>query len=185
MKYKLHYITAVFFLCAAAHADFRPRIVDMELNKAYIPIGFDDNDNVQVMVTGVFNNTCYRVGPTTVHVDETTKTIQIRQSAYDYGFECLQIELPFAQVVNIGLVPAGTGGFRIPKPKRLGGFRCYARRAPRQMIISMRRYPTHSSRKSREPTPFQLHLEGCSRQPVRASKKSWCITIRMSSSFSR
>lgn len=160
MKYLLS-IAAVLFFCTGAHADFRPRVVDMELTKAYIPIGFDDNDNVQVMVTGLFNNTCYRVGPATAHVDEVTKTIQIHQTAYDYGFECLQIELPFAEVVNVGIVTDGNWTVQDSvSGKRLGGLPIMRAKsaAPDDFLYA----PISDAfiTKKTGTDIFQLHLEG-------------------------
>ncbi|NBW99597.1 hypothetical protein EBR03_08505, partial [bacterium] len=40
-----------------------PKTVETALTKAYIPLGFDDNDRIQIAVAGTFKNTCYKVGP--------------------------------------------------------------------------------------------------------------------------
>jgi len=84
-----------------------PVLVNVVLEKSFIPIGFDDNDKVQVVVTGTFSNACYRVGPYQVQTDRENRKVHIRQSAYLYPGWCLQIMIPFTQVIDIGLLPSG------------------------------------------------------------------------------
>lgn len=81
--------------------------VSWPLQKAFTPVGFDDNDRVQVAVSGEFPNTCFHVGPYTSKVDSASHTIFLGQHAYSYFAMCLQILLPFTQVIDVGPVPAG------------------------------------------------------------------------------
>lgn len=107
MTWKLAVFATAFALGLAAQGDQNPEIVDVSLQKSFIPIGFDDNDRVQVTVEGMFPNTCYKVSTTGASVNEEQKTIQFRQTAYHYSGVCLQMIVPFTQVVDVGLVKAG------------------------------------------------------------------------------
>lgn len=97
-------ILASFSLLSQAEL---PGQLNWPLRKAFIPAGFDDNDRVQVTVTGEFPNTCFHVGPYTSRVDVPSKTIFLEQQAYSYSTMCLQILLPFSQVIDVGIVPVG------------------------------------------------------------------------------
>ena len=75
---------------------------------ALAPLGFDDNDNAQVVLSGVFPNTCFRVGPVTSQVDASHQRIIISNEAYFYPSSwCLQVFVPYTQTVNLGPVKAG------------------------------------------------------------------------------
>jgi len=87
---------------------FLPKIVNVEVRKTYVPTGFDDNDRIQLMAAGTFPNTCYKVGHYTTEIDAQTKTIRIRQSAYQYFGVCLNLVVPFSQIVDLGPLKAGT-----------------------------------------------------------------------------
>ena len=114
MGYKI--AIALLFLvlpnfATAADADgdsaFKPEIVNIPLNKVYVPVGFDDNDRVQIVVEGDFPNTCYKIGPYTFHMNEVTKTLSVQQTAYKYMGVCIQMQVPFTQVVDLGLMRSG------------------------------------------------------------------------------
>lgn len=84
-----------------------PEVVNIGLKKAFVPIGFDDNDRIQFVVEGAFNSTCYKVGPYQVHKDMVSQTVRVQQTAYKYAGFCLQMLVPFTQVIDAGLVDAG------------------------------------------------------------------------------
>ena len=84
-----------------------PTLVDFPVGKSFVPHGFDDNDRVQVMVAGVFPDTCYRVAIAFSKVDENQKKIFITQTAYHYSGICTRVFVPFASVVDVGLVRSG------------------------------------------------------------------------------
>lgn len=96
------------FLNGVAQATQPPTLVDIGLSRAYLPVGFDDNDRVQVVVSGSFNNACYKVGPHSVEVKATEKTILVHQQAYHYGGMCLQVVVNFNQVIELGILKSGT-----------------------------------------------------------------------------
>ena len=72
-------------LVADASADsqsFHPSQVDVSLGTAYVPDGFDSNDNVQVVVEGEFMNTCFRPTTPKSEVDPISGEIRITGQAY-------------------------------------------------------------------------------------------------------
>lgn len=107
MKHGLLVLLAGFVFGAGVRAadDTTPELVPMPLTKAYVPIGFDDNDHVQVVVTGQFPDTCYKLGPVTAQ--KTATGIEVLQQAYRHNGGCLDMMVPFSQVVDLDLVKAG------------------------------------------------------------------------------
>lgn len=132
MKTKLIFTFFSFLTLSHALADNLPNTVNIALKKAFIPSGFDDNDRSQIAVEGLFPNTCYRVGPHAIKVDEAYKTVTIQQQAYLYGGMCLQMFVPFTQVIDLGLLSDGKykildaesgaslGSLDVAKSKNLG-----------------------------------------------------------------
>lgn len=84
-------------------------LVQAPIEKAFVPMGFDDNDKVEVIVHGHFPNSCYKMGPTAARVDQARKVISISAQAYYYkGAVCAQMVVPFIKSVELnGFVPAG------------------------------------------------------------------------------
>lgn len=107
MNTKQLFLGVLLFIGTVAYAAPEPKEVKVALDKAYVPIGFDDNDRVQIMVTGSFPNTCYKVDSVRAEVNAETKSIRVWQSALLYSGDCLPIVVPFSQVVNVGLVKEG------------------------------------------------------------------------------
>jgi hypothetical protein len=93
---------------ALASASTLPSKVEATFNKVYVPVGFDSNDNVQIVGEGMFKNTCYRHAETTVRVEEASHTIYLGPVAYEYAGLCLQVILPFERVIDVGILTAGT-----------------------------------------------------------------------------
>lgn len=100
-------ITLAVAACVGKASDLSPALVEHPLDKAFIPIGFDSNDQIQVAVEGVLPNTCYKVGPHHTEIDQVNKTIRIHQKAYVYLDWCLMVMLPFTRVIDLGLIGDG------------------------------------------------------------------------------
>jgi hypothetical protein len=93
---------------AAPSADFPPPAkVAVLIRSVYAPLGFDSNDNVQIVAEGFFSNSCYRPGPVDVNIDQNKKIIKIRSLAYHYSGMCLQVILPFDRVIDLGILQPG------------------------------------------------------------------------------
>jgi hypothetical protein len=74
----------------------------------FIPKGFDNNDNAQVVISGAYPNSCYKVGQTRVSVDPDMKLVHIEVTAY-YSPQtyCLMYYIPFMEVVSVGVLRKG------------------------------------------------------------------------------
>jgi hypothetical protein len=101
---------SLLFLSTNSFADSSqdPTLVSAPVEKVFIPLGFDTNDNVEVVVHGHFPSTCYKVGPSTATVDAVAKTVTIQSQAYEYpGLVCAQVRVPFVADISLGLVKEG------------------------------------------------------------------------------
>lgn len=97
------------FAASASFADpSLPTKVPASFSKVYVPVGFDSNDNVQIVGVGMFNNSCYRNAETSVRVDEASKTIHLGGLTYQYSGYCLQVMMPFDRVIDLGILKAGS-----------------------------------------------------------------------------
>lgn len=75
----------------------------------FVPQGFDDNDNAEVIIQGRFPNACMKIGPVERTIDSQTLTIRLRPQVYVYkGDLCAQVIIPFTQKVNFGTLKEGT-----------------------------------------------------------------------------
>lgn len=56
--------------------------VIVELDNAFIPSdGFDDNDNIQVVIEGYLPNSCYTLAQANTALDQSTRTLVVQQQA--------------------------------------------------------------------------------------------------------
>jgi hypothetical protein len=86
-------------------------------DRVFTPLGFDDNDNVQVVLDGTLADTCFKLGPTQVHVDHEAHKIVLRQQAYYYpGGWCAEVRIPYAQTVDLGIMQAGQYQVLLERP---------------------------------------------------------------------
>jgi hypothetical protein len=85
-----------------------PVQVQAPVEKVFAPLGFDDNDDAELVLHGHFPNTCYKVGPATATTDVAARTITIDAKAWRYpGAVCAMVMVPFIQSVKLGPIPAG------------------------------------------------------------------------------
>ncbi len=92
----------------ASAAASGPVLVTAPVERAFVPLGFDDNDNAEVIVHGHFPSTCYKMGPATASVDLDTNKITVVVKAWHYaGVFCAQIMVPFLESVKLGPLPVG------------------------------------------------------------------------------
>lgn len=93
---------------AAFYDPPRPVLRTVPIEKLFVPSGFDDNDNAQIILYGTFPNTCYSVAPISGRVDVNGRTIIIRNVSYfRSGCWCASVDVPYNQVVELGILPAG------------------------------------------------------------------------------
>ncbi len=97
-------------LSTQASAISLPRLIQAPVDKVFvITDGFDNNDNVEVVIKGNFKNSCYRADKGSAEVDPATKTIRVSATAYFYPQEiCIDMLVPYIQVVKVGVLDVGT-----------------------------------------------------------------------------
>lgn len=103
---KASLITLLALITIAAQAG--PIVVNAPIDHVFIPAGFDNNDNVEVVVTGHFPNACYARNKVEVKVEEEVIDIRITALSLVHPLEtCSQIIVPFKEVITIGNLQAG------------------------------------------------------------------------------
>jgi hypothetical protein len=96
-------------LLAAGTAAALPRVITSPVERVFVPLGFDDNDAVEVVLHGHFPSSCYKTGDVSATVDEATRTVTIEATSYLYdGARCASMMVPFTQTAQLGLVKVGT-----------------------------------------------------------------------------
>lgn len=84
------------------------KLVSVTPENAFVPPGFNNRENAQVVLTGELVNTCFKIGPTAVSIDSANKKVFLTQQAYFFnGCFCADIVTPYVQTVNLGVLPAG------------------------------------------------------------------------------
>lgn len=91
-----------------AHAASPITVIPSPVDHLFIPAGFDNNDNVEVVVTGHFPSTCY--ARNRVDVKVVKDLIDIKVTAFhrrDSSIKCLDMSVPYTEVVTVGNLQAG------------------------------------------------------------------------------
>ncbi len=118
------------FAAPVAVRTLDPIEVASPIEKIFIPEGFDDNDNIEVVLHGNFPNTCYTVGRASATVDNENHEIVVKATAYKYpGKLCLQSITPFIQTVTLGLLNEGNYTVRMADKQNL----------QKEMLVSKRK----------------------------------------------
>ncbi len=99
-------------LCALLLSSFAqaasPKIVEAPLKHLYVPVGFDNNDTVEVIVTGEFPNTCYSRNKSTVTVAEDKIYVDITAIVNEESrLDCADMMVPFKEVISLGNLQGG------------------------------------------------------------------------------
>ena len=100
--------------------------VELKLDNAMAPVrGFDNNDNVQVVVKGNLPNACYELAEATFERNDAGRVITIHQFAnHKVDGICansenlpayLQMVIPFTNEVSVGVLNAGDYKFEFKK----------------------------------------------------------------------
>lgn len=110
---KLGKIGSVVFGMCSGVVFAGPTIVNAPVDALYVPTGFDDNDNSEVVVAGMFPTSCYKVGPSEAKLNNATGEIEVFVNAYKYEGICAQVLTPFLQAVKLGILPSGEYTVRV------------------------------------------------------------------------
>lgn len=86
-----------------------PEVVEAPIDHVFVPHGFDNNDHIELVVTGKFPNPCYTrnkyevtLRPGVIKIDVTSFSMD--NPAYT---KCEPLKIPFTEVVNIGNLQGG------------------------------------------------------------------------------
>ena len=105
-KMILIYLSLVCVVVAQAESE----VVVMQPRTVFVPTGFDDNDNAQVVFEGEVPNSCYKIGATKVSINQQNKKILITHQVIKQsgeGVQCLQLTVPYQQAVDLGRIAVG------------------------------------------------------------------------------
>lgn len=110
MKYKsLICLSALLFSATHGWSASAPIQLSTKINQLYAPVGFDDNDLSEVVVTGFFPDSCYQAGEATFNIDQENKIIRINLSSYKVERDiCIAMDAPFMKSIKLGHLTAGT-----------------------------------------------------------------------------
>jgi len=89
-----------------------PEIVLSPVDHLYIPKGFDSNDSVELIVTGVFPNACFSRNDVQVAVNNDVIDITVTAFQTEKA-KCIQMQVPFKEVVTIGNLQGGEYQVRV------------------------------------------------------------------------
>lgn len=79
------------------------------INKMYVPAGFDNNDEVEVILSGVLANSCHTLGDVHFKIDNDTKAIRIwAKELVKQDTFCLEVMTHYAETVKLGNLEVGT-----------------------------------------------------------------------------
>ncbi|SMF08273.1 hypothetical protein [Pseudobacteriovorax antillogorgiicola] len=78
------------------------------ITKFFIPNGFDNNDNTEVVIHGKLPSTCYHTGDAKAKVNSKDKSIQVDADVLFYpDTYCIQSITPYIQTVKTGVLEKG------------------------------------------------------------------------------
>ena len=107
----------LFSLLFSLAAQAQPIVIDAPVEHIYIPMGFDSNDSVEVIVTGYFPNACYSRNDVKVKVSGEFVNIDITALApppeRSNKLFCADIAIPFKEVISLGNLQGGEYKVRI------------------------------------------------------------------------
>jgi hypothetical protein len=80
----------------------------VDVEHLFVPRGFDDNDNSQIVMDGWLNSTCDESVKPEYRVHAPSRTIEVAAIAERVSGICLPVLRRFTAIVDIGTLPAGT-----------------------------------------------------------------------------
>jgi hypothetical protein len=83
------------------------QLVAIQVAKIFVPTGFDDNDEIQVVLDGQLPDGCHRLAHSEIKRDAGSDSIVAVQWARKFPGQCPIVFVDFSTVVNLGRLPAG------------------------------------------------------------------------------
>jgi len=107
----MKFVTLFFLFASLAHA--QPEIITAPVDHLYIPEGFDNNDSVEVVVTGTFPNACYSRNIVEVTYNDALIDIHVTAIVPEKTRKCTDMIVPFKEVVALGTLQGGEYSIRV------------------------------------------------------------------------
>lgn len=106
LKLSLFVLTLFSPAASFGHADV-PSLVPIPIEVAFIPQDYNNSESIEIVVTGTFPSTCYKVGPHNTTVDAKNRLLKISQMAYQYHSpNCSDLyPVKFYSVIEVGILP--------------------------------------------------------------------------------
>ncbi len=81
--------------------------IPVDVRDVFVPVGFDNNDEVEVVLDGYLPDTCYKLAFSRVTFDQATHRYTVRQYARKMPGICFETPVPFTTEAPLGLIKAG------------------------------------------------------------------------------
>jgi hypothetical protein len=109
---KIFYSLVLF--CNLGHAMAADgSLISTSSERTFIPRGFDDNDQTLIVIEGRLPNDCYRLETPEIKTDHANHEIFVQPKAAYYNWLCLEVLVPWTQVVTIGKLEAGDWSLKV------------------------------------------------------------------------
>ena len=82
-------------------------LVEVQVARIFVPSGFDDNDEIQVVLDGQLPDGCHKLAHTELRRSEGSNAIVAVQWARKFPGQCPIVFVDFSTVINIGRLAAG------------------------------------------------------------------------------
>lgn len=102
------------FICA--YLCFSSPALAATVESVFIPNGFDDNDNVQIVLKGSLPSTCWKVTGVSV-IKESDYSFSIEPTSSEANRVCMPVAIPFHRVVDLGTLNSGNYLIRVGHQK--------------------------------------------------------------------
>lgn len=117
LRFKLFFVLLGLSAATGLAADSTTgEIVSLDARSVFVPIGFDDNDEVEAVVEGFLPNDCYRLTAATTEIDRENKVITIVPKARYFETTCVLTRIPFHFTANFGQLTEGSYTIKVSGP---------------------------------------------------------------------
>jgi len=101
------FLSLVLVFQGMAFAAPREEIVNVRAEYLFVPVGFDDNDEVVAVLDGYLPDPCHKLVPADVKTDIANMTVSVQQKARLFTGVCPDVIVPYTVVVRLGNLPEG------------------------------------------------------------------------------
>lgn len=103
MSRYLVFVWSLLLLSTSAFAERESRTIPLQ--KIFTPTGFDNNDNVEVVVYGHLPNLCYHTPTASAEINGNSVTVTAKANYVEQTY-CPEVTVPFSLTVTLGQLEA-------------------------------------------------------------------------------